>query len=63
MFLHHNHKKSYGVRHSVRAGSNPRIRPRVLPLPTYAHTMLLREKSSGGNRISLQRRKNFGAAE
>ena len=48
-------KKIYGVRHSVRAGSSPRRRPR-LPPPNYAHTILL-----GGK--TIPRRKNYSAAE
>ena len=32
LFTQPNHKKTYGVRHSVRAGSNPRRRPRPPPL-------------------------------
>ena len=49
-------QKSYGVRHSVRPGSNPADwSSSSLPL-TYAHTILL------GGKI-FRRRKNYAAAE
>ena len=62
LFTKLNHKKNYGVRHSVRARSSPRKRPR-LPPPTYAHTRLLGEKLSGGGVKNIRRRNSYAAAE
>ena len=56
-------QKSYGVRQSVRAGSIPRRRLRLPPLPpTYAYTiLLLAKKISGGVKI-VRRQNNYKGA-
>ena len=66
LFTYLCHKKSYAVRHSVRAGSGPRRRPHLPPPPplmTYAHTILLGEKLSGSGVKNIRRWKNYPAAE
>ena len=43
---------------------SPRRRPRLPPPPaTYAHTILLGEKLSGGGVKNIRWRKNYAAAE
>ena len=55
IFLHSSiTKKSYGVRHSVRTGSNPRRRPRLSYLPPH-----LRSHYTTWGKNTRRRRKNY----